>query len=98
MFEKLEAVEKRYDELTKMISDPEVINNPAIYSLLTSKYHDSEEKGIGFNVDVFMDLRTLNMKEYEFTRILGILLDNAIEAIIQQFIFYNCLKNERLSA
>ena len=80
MFEKLEAVEKRYDELTKMISDPEVINNPAIYSLLTSKYHYSEEKGIGFNVDVFMDLRTLNMKEYEFTRILGILLDNAIEA------------------
>ena len=62
------------------VLNPEVINNPAIYSLLTSKYHDSEEKGISFNVDVFMDLRTLNMKEYEFTRILGILLDNAIEA------------------
>ena len=27
MFEKLETVEKRYDELTKMISDPEVISN-----------------------------------------------------------------------
>ena len=26
-FEKLEAVEKRYDELTKMIADPEVISN-----------------------------------------------------------------------
>lgn len=25
MFEKLEAVEKRYEELTKMIADPEVI-------------------------------------------------------------------------
>lgn len=27
MFQKLEAVEKRYDELTKLISDPEVISN-----------------------------------------------------------------------
>ena len=27
MFDKLEAVEKRYEELTKMISDPEVISN-----------------------------------------------------------------------
>ena len=27
-----------------------------------------------------MDLNTINMKIYEFTRILGILLDNAIEA------------------
>jgi len=27
MFEKLEAVEKRYEELTKMISDPEIISN-----------------------------------------------------------------------
>ena len=69
---------KKVSNLT--VLNPEVINNPAIYSLLTSKYHDSEEKGISFNVDVFMDLRTLNMKEYEFTRILGILLDNAIEA------------------
>ena len=32
------------------------------------------------SVEVFMDLNTINMKIYEFTRILGILLDNAIEA------------------
>ena len=29
MLEKLEAVEKRYEELTKMIADPEVISNQA---------------------------------------------------------------------
>lgn len=29
MFEKLEAVESRYDELTKMIADSEVISNEA---------------------------------------------------------------------
>lgn len=59
---------------------PEVINNPAIYSLLTSKYHDATELGIKINLEVFMDLSAINMKIYELTRILGILIDNAIEA------------------
>ena len=34
MFEKLEAVEKRYEELTKLISDPEVIANQAEWQKL----------------------------------------------------------------
>ena len=59
---------------------PEVINNPALYSLLTSKYHVASELGIKVNLEVFMDLSTINMKIYELTRILGILIDNAIEA------------------
>ena len=62
---------------------PEVINNPAIYSLLTAKYHDAAELGIKFNLEIFMDLSTINMKIYELTRILGILIDNAIEAASQ---------------
>lgn len=62
---------------------PEVINNPAIYSLLTAKYHDATELGIKFNLEIFMDLSTINMKIYELTRILGILIDNAIEAASQ---------------
>ena len=59
---------------------PEVINNPAIYSLLASKYHVATEAGIKVNIEVFMDLSSINMKIYELTRVLGILLDNAIEA------------------
>lgn len=59
---------------------PEVINNPAIYSILTSKYHTADEIGIKINLDVFLNLNNINMKIYEFTRILGILMDNAIEA------------------
>ena len=62
------------------ILNPELINNPAVYSLLTSKYHKSEELGIKMNFEVFLDLTTLNIKSYELSRILGILLDNAIEA------------------
>ena len=62
------------------VLNPELINNPAVYSLLTSKYHKAEELGIKMNFEVFLDLETLNIKTYDLTRILGILLDNSIEA------------------
>lgn len=62
---------------------PAVVNNPAVYSLLASKYYKADENGIKINLEFFLDLNTLNMKIYEFTRILGILLDNAIEATIE---------------
>lgn len=59
---------------------PEIINNPSVYAILSSKYHKADEKNIKINLEFFLDLNTLNMKIYEFTRIFGILLDNAIEA------------------
>ena len=62
---------------------PEIINNPAIYSLLTAKYHEALESEIKMNLEIFMDLSTINMKIYELTKILGILIDNAIEAAKQ---------------
>ena len=62
------------------ILNPELINNPAIYSILTSKYYKAEELGIKMNIEVFLDMQNLNIKLYELTRILGVLLDNAIEA------------------
>ncbi|MCI8443825.1 MAG: peptide chain release factor 1 [Clostridia bacterium] len=43
MFEKLEAVEKRYDELTKMIADPEVISNNAEWQKLMKEHASIEE-------------------------------------------------------
>ena len=62
------------------ILNPELLNNPAVYSLLTSKYHKAEELGIKINFEIFLDLTTLKIKTYDLTRILGILLDNSIEA------------------
>lgn len=69
---------QRVNNLT--ILTPEIINNPPIYSLLTTKYYKATELGIKVNLEIFMDLSVINMKIYELTRILGILLDNAIEA------------------
>lgn len=86
--EDMEGLKKYYSQLlqdcyrVKSLSalSPEVINNPAIYSLLTNKYHQASELGVNMNIECFIDFQKLNMKVYEFTKVLGILLDNAIEA------------------
>ena len=62
------------------ILNPEVVNNDGIYNLLTKKYYEADAKDIKVNITFLLDLSKLNMKIYEFARILGILLDNAIEA------------------
>ena len=83
------------------VLNPKLINNPGVYSLLTTKYHEAEEKGIKVNMSLLLDLRKLNMKIYEFTRILGILLDNAMDASsecnekIMNIIFRDDAKNHR---
>lgn len=43
MFEKLEAVEKRYEELTKLIADPEVISNQAEWQKYIKEHSSIEE-------------------------------------------------------
>ena len=43
MFDKLELVEKRYDELTQMISDPDVIANQTEWQKLMKEHASIEE-------------------------------------------------------
>ena len=43
MFDKLEAVEARYEELTKLISDPEIIANQAEWQKLIKEHSSIEE-------------------------------------------------------
>ncbi len=43
MFDKLEIVEKRYEELTKMISDPEIISNQAEWQKFMKEHASIEE-------------------------------------------------------
>ena len=81
--------------------NPEIINNDGIYNLLTKKYYKADSKDIKVNMTFLLDLSTLKMKIYEFARILGILLDNAIEASseceekIIDLTFRNDSKNSR---
>jgi len=86
----MEGLEKYYNQLlidckktNNLYSlSPDVINHPAIYNILATKYYVADELNIHINLDVFLDLNEIekNMKIYEFTRMLGILLDNAIES------------------
>lgn len=73
----------RVNNLTAL--NPTIINNPAIYNIMATKYHRADENGIIINLTILMDLNELerHIKIYEFTRILGILMDNAIEASIE---------------
>ena len=68
---------------TLYMLNPNIINNPGIYSLIATKYHKAEELDIKINLTVLLDLNTINMKIYEFTKILGILIDNSIDAAKQ---------------
>lgn len=60
--------------------NPNIINNPGIYNLIVSKYKKATDLDININFEFFFDFENLHMPIYEFSRILGILLDNAIEA------------------
>ena len=86
----MEGLKKYYTQLLKDCNrvnnltalNPNVVNNPVIYNIMAAKYHKADEIGVQINLGVFIDLNEIEkyMKIYEFTRIFGILMDNAIEA------------------
>lgn len=105
----MKGLEKYYSQLEEdcekvnnlYILNPDIINNPGIYNLLTTKYSEATEKGIKVNLTFLLDLNNLHMKIYEFARILGILLDNAIDAAsesdkkVLNIVFRNDSRNNR---
>lgn len=54
--------------------------NPAIYGVLTDKCKIAEEKHIEMNIEILVNLKCFNGRSYLISRMLGILLDNALEA------------------
>lgn len=84
----IEGLKKYYRQLLqdcKQVNNlsslnPDTVNNPAVYAVLANKYYKADNLGIKISLESFIDFNKLHMKIYEFTRILGILMDNAIEA------------------
>lgn len=62
------------------ILDSQVMDNPAIYSVLSNKYQQAKENNITMNIEIMMKLDKFTEKAYVLSRMLGILLDNALEA------------------
>ncbi len=60
--------------------DPALINDSGLYSLLTSKYYLAEKDNIKFNVSICTSFDKLDIPSFVLNKILGILLDNALDA------------------
>jgi len=58
----------------------DVFNSPPVLALISNKFFKAKKLGIDMNIESLLDFNTINMDIYEFTRILGIFLDNSIEA------------------
>lgn len=84
----MQGLEKMYKSIVKECQEineeqginENIINNPAIYHLINHKYERAKELEINMKVDVLIDLRKLKIDDYDLCRIMGILIDNAIEA------------------
>ena len=84
----MDGLKKYYYSLEKDCSkvrnvqllNPNIINNPGVYNLIVSKYKKATDSDISINFEFFFDFDNLHMPIYDFSKILGILLDNAIEA------------------
>lgn len=86
----MSGLEKMYKSITKECQEinekqainSNIINNPAILNLINNKIKLAEEKGIRIKIEVYVDLNKLKVSTYDLCRVLGILIDNAIEASI----------------
>lgn len=64
------------------ILSPKIINEPAIYGVVVSKMLYAREKNLNLSLDIGLDVSSINFPSFELSRIIGILLDNAIEAAL----------------
>lgn len=62
------------------ILSPKVIDDPAIYGIVVNKILMARENNMSLSLDVSTNVSEINFPKFELSRILGILLDNAIEA------------------
>lgn len=62
------------------IIDPNIFNEPAIYGIVGAKYFIAMKHDISFDFDIIANIKEIDFPMPELSRILGIFLDNAIEA------------------
>lgn len=65
------------------ILSPKIINEPAIYGVVVGKMLYAREKKLNLSLDIGLDVSSINFPSFELSRIIGILLDNAIEAALE---------------
>ena len=83
--DKLKEIFQQVMDETKVITtldnlNPNKIKDPAIFGILNGKYKKAKENKLKMEVTVFGDTDKMAIDTFDLTRMLGILLDNAIEA------------------
>lgn len=62
------------------ILSPTVIDDPAIYGVVVNKILIARDRNMNLSLDINAKVSDINFPKFELSRMLGILLDNAIEA------------------
>lgn len=62
------------------VINPKIFNDPAIYGIVGAKYFTAIDKDIKFELDISTNIANINFSMPDLSRILGIILDNAMEA------------------
>lgn len=76
-----QTIMQEYNDVKQLsLLSSNVINEPAIYTLLCNKYYLAKSYHIDVEMEFQIDFSKLEIQMYDLARILGILLDNAIEA------------------
>jgi two-component system sensor histidine kinase AgrC len=78
MFKEILEESKQISSLDKL--NPNLIKDPNIFGILIAKYQECIKRNIAMEFEIFAELENLEIKTYDLTRIIGIFLDNAIEA------------------
>ena len=75
------SISREFGDINNLSAiNSEFITDSALYSLISLKYSAAEEQGISFNINISVKSNTIQASSITLTRILGILLDNAIDA------------------
>ena len=78
MFKEILEESRQISSLDKL--NPNLIKDPNIFGIVTAKYQECVKKNVTMNFEIYAELEEVEIKTYDLTRMLGIFLDNAIEA------------------
>lgn len=78
--EAMQYIERIYGDIQR-VSGVLKTSIPAVNALIAAKSADCEERGIGFDTEIASPWKDLPVSGWEMCRILGNLIDNAIDAI-----------------
>lgn len=101
MHEYVNSLIREFSDINSVsLMDPKIFNEPAIYGVVGAKYFSASEENIPFEIEITSNIKNINFSKPELSRVFGILLDNAIEAVkkvdnkyIKLEIHHNNIKN-----